>query len=342
MFYIRADANGTIATGHVMRCMSIADELNKLGEQVTFLTADHCADALIQSRGYNTVCLDSSWDDLEKELETLIPFIMDQKIDKLLVDSYYATNEYLTELAKHVKVIYMDDLGIVDAPVAMLINYNIYGEDLDYSYLVKGYGTTLLLGPNYVPLREEFQHVSSPYRENVEKVFISTGGTDCFNIAVELLRQLIQWEHFNSIEFHVISGSMNPHLEELRELENANKNIVIHSNVTNMAEIMSQCDIAISACGSTMYELCACGVPILTFSFADNQIKGVEAFAKKGLAVNCGGYKEKKLSLINEIERELVFLVENPKERKNMVKKQKLLVNNNGVKKMVNYMLEKM
>ena len=68
MFYIRTDANKEIATGHVMRCLSVAGELKKHNIDTTFITADHEADELIHRRGYQTICLNSVWNDLEIEI----------------------------------------------------------------------------------------------------------------------------------------------------------------------------------------------------------------------------------------------------------------------------------
>lgn len=100
---------------------------------------------------------------------------------------------------------------------------------------------------------------------------------------------------------------MNRNLPHLLEIEKAYSNVFIHQNVLNMAEIMTMCDIAVSACGSTMYELCACGLPIITYSVADNQLQGVKKFEESGIAVNCGNFRnnidEVILKIIMEIWR---------------------------------------
>ena len=60
----------------------------------------------------------------------------------------------------------------------------------------------------------------------------------------------------------------------------------------DMRSLITSADIAVSAAGSTLYEICACGVPLVTYIIADNQIKGAEAFEKLGLAVNCGDIRK--------------------------------------------------
>ena len=68
----------------------------------------------------------------------------------------------------------------------------------------------------------------------------------------------------------------------------AEDNIILHENVTEMKSLIIGCDLAISAAGSTLYEICACGVPLITYSLADNQIPGAEAFDRLKLGVNVG------------------------------------------------------
>ena len=71
MLYIRADMNEQIATGHIMRCLSIADALIVAGESVTFILADEQAVDLLKQRGYDAIVLHTEWNQMEKELPAL-------------------------------------------------------------------------------------------------------------------------------------------------------------------------------------------------------------------------------------------------------------------------------
>lgn len=339
MFYIRADANKEIATGHVMRCMSIADEMKERGCDVCFITADHNADELIHSRGFANKCLDSEWNNLENELETgKIVSILNNtdNLEGIIVDTYYVTEKYLEILHKICKTIYIDDLYALNKySVDILINYNIYGTDLDYvSRCLQT--TQILLGPKYVPLRKEFQNIKPIFRENVKNIFISTGGADKFNIAGKLLEAVVErsyleeYKLFNDVSYHVISGKLNANLPKLLKISNKHKNIIIHKNVSNMAEIMTKCDIAVSACGSTMYELCTCGLPIITYSFADNQLRGIDKFSKMNMAINCGDIRKKEVSIIDEIIEQLQRLIYNNVYRKKYIFSVRKLVDGKG------------
>ncbi|WP_310604078.1 UDP-2,4-diacetamido-2,4,6-trideoxy-beta-L-altropyranose hydrolase [Anaerosporobacter sp.] len=309
MLYIRTDANQTIATGHVMRCMSIAKEVTKLGKEVTFITADLQAKELIEANGFSIVFLNSQWDNLESELEVLIELIKDRDIGRILIDSYFVTENYLLQLRKHTKVYYLDDLATFPYPVDVLINYNNYASKLNYSTEGNCKETEYILGCKYAPLREEFRGVVVTPREKVERVLLTTGGSDSCHVASKFLRYLEQ-EYLigkentygiDEMEFHVIVGKFNADQNILNELASKYPQIILHYNVTNMAEIMQSCDIAITAGGSTMYELCACGVPMITYAFADNQLAGVEGFEELGVGSYCGDIRDGEVELWRRI-----------------------------------------
>lgn len=126
MIAIRVEANEYIASGHVMRCLSIADALFSLDEDVVFITADDNAKQVIDKRGFDAIILNSDWNDKEGELGSLIPEIEKLKPGILLIDSYQVTERYLTELHRKVKTAYIDDPNAFDYPTDIVINYSIY------------------------------------------------------------------------------------------------------------------------------------------------------------------------------------------------------------------------
>ncbi|MEG1316520.1 MAG: glycosyltransferase, partial [Oscillospiraceae bacterium] len=167
-----------------------------------------------------------------------------------------------------------------------IINYNIYADSFDYSYC-----KNTLLGTQYAPLREEFAAAyQTGFRVNisVKNVFISTGGSDPQNIGVHILTEFAKHEYFKSLTFHIVVGSLNEHKEEIARLSKQYHNIKLCTNITAMAALMQSCDIAISAAGSTLYELCACGLPTVNYFFADNQKLIAENFANQGIML-CAG-----------------------------------------------------
>ena len=157
VFYIRADMNKVIATGHVMRTLSIADAMKSQGAKVVYITADHEADELLKRRGFEQIVLESDWQNKEAELPLLLDILKDDR-PGLLIDSYEVTKTYLSELSKHANVSYIDDLNAFIYPVDRVICYANYAHKFDYEkrYGNAGQNTSFLLGTDFAPLRSEF------------------------------------------------------------------------------------------------------------------------------------------------------------------------------------------
>ena len=111
MLYIRTDMNDKIATGHLMRCLSIADVAKQYGEDTVFLLADEQAVEILRSRGHQFIVLHTKWNDMDSELQVIENVISERKIDKILIDSYQVTENYLKRLTDRVTTFYIDDLN---------------------------------------------------------------------------------------------------------------------------------------------------------------------------------------------------------------------------------------
>lgn len=269
---------------------------------------------------------------------------MPQRNTFILVDSYYVTEKYLAALKKRITTIYMDDIYAFSYPVDMLINYNIYGEEMGYEKDAAFADTKLLLGTNYVPLREEFSAGAGYVQSRKELslgaanvtpaeeggILITTGGSDGFNLAGQLLMEAMKYDALKEKEYHVVSGSLNPHIGELQALAQKHENIHIHCNVTNMAELMAESEVALSAGGSTLYELCAMGVPVIAFSFAENQERLVQTFVKRGIAQYGGNYRTDGNKMIQNTIAGLETLLEDKNLRTEYRKKARTLVDGKG------------
>lgn len=379
MVVIRADANSKIGMGHVMRCLSVADALLKRGEEVLFVTADDTPVPLLTKKGVPYRVLHTDYADMEAELPELWEVLRElpqgaespdatlaQKNTSILVDSYYVTEKYLAALKKRITTIYMDDIYAFSYPVDMLINYNIYGEEMGYEKDVAFADTKLLLGAKYVPLREEFSAGAgyvqsrkelSAETENVTPaedrlhqtaeqgrtadggILITTGGSDSFNLAGQLLMEAMKYDALKEKKYHVVSGSLNPHIGELQALAQKHENIHIHCNVTNMAELMAESEVALSAGGSTLYELCAMGVPVIAFSFAENQERLVQTFVKRGIAQYGGNYRTDGNKMIQNTIAGLETLLEDENLRTEYRKKARTLVDGKGAERIAEALL---
>uniref|UniRef100_N2B620 Pseudaminic acid biosynthesis-associated protein PseG n=1 Tax=Eubacterium plexicaudatum ASF492 TaxID=1235802 RepID=N2B620_9FIRM len=288
MLYIRTDMNNFIATGHVMRCLSIAEAAAEIGEPVTFILADEQALELVSGHGFCAAVLHTKWNDMEGELDALYEVITNKEDAVMLIDSYMATPTYLRKVSGRIKTAYMDDLGIKDASVHALVCYAGYWKKFGHT---KRYtNTKLLLGTHYVPLGKQFRAPEKkqirPYAENI---LLLSGGTDRFGILEGLIKQLRKETDQNMI---VICGPYYEAYDQLRSQYGGHAGIHFHKSVKNMKDYMMQADVAISAAGTTLYELCACGTPTISYSFADNQLDNARYFQEEQLMDYAGDVRD--------------------------------------------------
>ena len=331
MILVRADANEIIGTGHLMRCLSIARAFVDKGEDVRFITADHKGDSLIHSRGFESLCLESEYNAMDSE--DIVPVIEEYKPELLIVDSYYVTKEYFDRVNSLCRVAYIDDINEAVWDVDSLIDYNIFGTVIDYS----GYEntrTSLLLGPKFAPLRSEFKNVPKHIIKPVSDVMISAGGSDPEEITEKIMEKICS--AWRDICFHFIVGALNPRLDKIKAL--LAPNMVLHINEQNMSGLMQKCDIAVSAAGSTLYELCACGTPTITYTLADNQLLIAKEFERQGLMINAGDCRN-NASFIENLNQKLNYYAGNIEKRKIVSEKMQLLVDGYGAERIVNCMI---
>lgn len=335
MLYIRADGNAEIGTGHIMRCLSIAQAARQQGVLCTFIVADREMVRLIERQNFPYICLNSVWNDLNHEAARMEQLIRQESIQALLIDSYFVTLDYLRRLHCLTHVAYMDDLYEFIYPCSTLINYNIYAVQQDYSSRYSN--TKCLLGPQYVPLRSEFQNLPGRrLRREVRDVLVTTGGSDPLNIAGRFAESAVQM--FPSVKFHIVVGQFNQYRTQLEHLAQKYSGIQIHYNVERMSELMLSCDAAVSAGGSTLYELCACGVPTVMYALADNQLPGTEAFERSGMMLYAGDVRENKI-FSEALCDKLAVLSKDYPLRKLMSERMRQTVDGNGAKRLLNSIL---
>ncbi len=292
MFIIRADGNAKIGAGHLMRCLTIGAAVRRLngeahrscGEEIVFFCADEDSAGLVESRGFRAEVLHTDYRRMDGELAA-----WDARVEGtrniILVDSYYVTAAYLGGIGKFGAVYLMDDMQREAYPVNGVINYNLFANPQVYRRLYGGAsgssrdtayrdGRTVydrdvrcFLGGEYVPLREQFRNVEYHVGDSVKDVLITTGGGDADNIAGAVLDELYR----ENITYHVLIGRFSPHFESWQRRAEETRNIRMYFDVQNMAALMRRCDLAVSAGGSTLYELMAVGVPFICFSYAENQ-----------------------------------------------------------------------
>ena len=305
MYIIRADGNTAIGMGHVMRCLSIADAMKDRNIEPVFMTADNDCVAMIGDRGFEVCVLGTDYRDMESELPLIREFLKQRTKDVdassvILVDSYQVTSGYYEEIRTMAKVACLEDMGQA-YPVDLLINYNIYGPKLVYD-------------------------------NKITDVMITTGGSDPYFAARAFTDAFLAEKKLaeEKLRYHIISGPFNTHTAQLHELYDENPQVEIHEHVTCMKEIMKQCDVALSATGSTIYEVSALGVPLIAFYFAENQRQGAEMLSEITHVINCGNYADDAEQTVGNAVKALLKCVKDKEYREILYHEERSLVDGQG------------
>ncbi len=341
MIFIRADANETIGTGHIMRCLAIAEKIRALCQDVTFIVADSRSRPMIENRGFKTICLDSKWDDLDCETEKLVSVLQKDSADKLLIDSYFVTEQYLKQLSEHVFAAYIDDMYRFAYPVHLLINYNFYADVERYRSLYQKTEVTpeLLLGSKYVPLREEFSGIQKEIYPHVTSILITSGGTDCYNVAGHLLERLLAEEQCCTLNYYVVLGRFNQNIDLLQSKYGNCRNVHLLINIPDMAKYMKLCDIAITAGGTTTYELFASGIPSIMYTLADNQLDIAKTVSALGIIPWAGDVREDMTLCIENILKWIDIYSSDYRIRKDISSKMQSYIDGKGAERIAMQLL---
>ena len=243
------------------------------------------------------------------------------------------TQDFLEALRPLVKTAYIDDLYAFDYPADLVINYDFAPPEHFYSKAGKA-----LLGCRFAPLRAQFSGLTPVFREQVANVLISTGGTDDWNVAGKLASALLTTPESASWRIHVLIGPMHTHRNELQALAASHPQLLLHEKVTDMAGLMRACDLAVSAAGTTLYELCAAGVPSVSFTMADNQLpcaRDMERFA----GVLCAGDVRSTPEFTERLLSLLFSLAENLQQRSALSRSMHAAIDGRGAERIARELL---
>ncbi len=330
MFIVRADGNAKIGAGHLMRSLTIAQAVRSLPDapEVLVLCADEDSAKMAADHGFSTRVFRTDYKQMEEELTLWKQWITEEN-NIILVDSYYVTEAYLKGLKQFGRVCLMDDLQQQAYPVDLVINYNVFADEAVYEEL---YGSResvtaqFCLGGAYVPIREQFQNVSYRVKEKVEQVLLTTGAGDADNIAGAIMDRIYREDLF----YHVLVGRFSPHLADWQMRAQRCPNIRVHFDVQDMAGLMGQCDLAITAGGSTVYELAAVGVPLIAFAYADNQELLVEYLRVQDCAGSAGAWHRQKEQTMNRLEELFKKFCEDVILRRGYAERERKMVDGRG------------
>jgi UDP-2,4-diacetamido-2,4,6-trideoxy-beta-L-altropyranose hydrolase len=304
----RVDASLQMGTGHVMRCLTLAQVLKEDGVNTEFICRKHKGNLIdkIRLSGFHTHELElsdesetdnklahSSWLGVtqQKDSDDCIDILKIEKTDCLIVDHYGLDEQWQKSLKPYYeKLLVIDDLADRKFDCDVLLNQNLGSHKDDYKNKVPK-GCELLLGCKYALLRPEFLKLRDQALEKrkstkvIKNILVSMGGGEN-NITYDILQQLD--DRFNVV---VVLGKNSP-CNEMVQRYAQGKNIKVIVEADNMGRLMLEADLAIGAGGSTSWERCCLGLPTILYMTAENQREVVKNLEKLGAVIMAESLKD--------------------------------------------------
>ncbi|WP_271910678.1 UDP-2,4-diacetamido-2,4,6-trideoxy-beta-L-altropyranose hydrolase [Vreelandella alkaliphila] len=316
----RVDASVQIGTGHVMRCLTLANALHEFGAECHFLCREHEGHLVeyIEAQGFQVYRLNPASPMEIKSLvstqDTPLPYhvqwlevpwqvdafacrpILELIAPDWLVVDHYALDARWEGAACPIntRLLVIDDLADREHLADMLLDQNLGRKKGDYTDLTPTH-CRKLIGPKVALLRPEFAQwrvanlARCLQKPKVTRLLITLGGVDKDNVTGQVLEALNDCSLPEKCEITVIMGATAPWLDDVKIKANALSwptEVVV--NVNNMAQRMAEADLAIGAAGSTSWERCCMGLPTLMLVLAENQRDIAHALHKAGAAVCLG------------------------------------------------------
>ncbi len=334
---IRADVSVNIGTGHVMRCLVLAEMLEKHGAEIQFVCRDFGdgLTSLVKSKGYHLFTLPeplvpyerngvedpayAEWlgthwsEDVRQTIDIIESTDID--LDLLVVDHYALDYRWHNEMREYAeKLMVIDDLADRKLDCDFLLDQTFERKKDVYDLLVPE-RCVKLIGSHFALLRPEFEKKRTEAIEKrsassvINRVLVSVGGTDPYNVTNMVLDalELVGWQDAACVD--VVLGKSAPYYRQIEQKSKTSKlQINLLSDVSNMAELMLAADLAIGAVGVTSWERCCLGLPSVAIVVSDNQILAANNLGSAGVVLNLGKFSE---ITANEIANNIQYLVEN-------------------------------
>lgn len=330
--FIRADADTKIGTGHLMRCLALAQAWQDNGGSATFIS--HCESSALRQRlveeGMEFIPIEKPHPDsgdIERTLDILDGASNQHAKNSIwfVIDGYHFDAAYQKKIKDAgYKLLWIDDYGHADHYFAdLVLNQNVSADESLYTH--REPYTRLLLGTRFALLRREFRKWQGWKREIpdlAKKVLVTLGGGDPDNVTLKVIKAL-KLTAISDLEVKIVVGPANPNLETLEQEIVTNPNFHLLTNVTNISELMAWADLAVSAGGSTCWEMAFMGLPNIVIVLADNQRPIAEKLHASGAVLNLrwsGG-----LSVQNIMQAVDLFLLSKEKRERCSIKAQELV-----------------
>ncbi len=315
-----------------MRCLALAQHWRDQGGKATFLSFCESASLRkrIESEAFFFHPIQAPYPHLN-DLQTVQTIFSSYVSPWMVIDGYHFDATYQSACrALGYKTLIIDDTAhqpCCDADV--LLNQNIHAHTLNYTCPP---GTVFLLGLRYALLRSEFlKFTPKTTTQSPPHILVTLGGSDPGNVTGIVIQAL---KNCQTMDFHarIVVGPVNPHLNQLKEAVSNAPNLELCTDVSHLSEHIAWADVAISASGTTTWELLVMGVPTLSVIVADNQFELAQTLSQLG-AIHLLGLSSEITPL--KIEQSLLNLLHNPSQQAHMRQMGKFLIDGLGAQRVV-------
>ena len=277
---ILTEGGKNIGFGHVARCSSIYQAFEQFNiSPKLIINGDDSVKSILPNMDV----------DIKNWIEDL-SIISD--VDIVIVDSYLANIEVLTEISNCVPLVaYVDDNNRLDYPKGVVINGTLDVSNMNYQ---KRDDVVYLVGNEFIPLRKDFWDIPKlKINDSIENILITLGGNDLRNLTPKILELLNN--NFPKINKKIIIADSFENVSEIEKLKNSNVELIYSPNSAEIIDAMSSVDLAISASGQTLYELACIGVPTVAIGIIDNQKNNILNWKKQGFVEYAGCWNDKNI-----------------------------------------------
>lgn len=307
----RTDASRAIGSGHVMRCLTLAEALRSVGAGVLFVCRAHEGNLChaIEARGFRTVQLPignqgpassgvyANWLGATQEQDAVETAAAMQrsgvaKPDWIVVDHYGIGKTW--EVAARAlcgKILVVDDLADRRHDCDMLLDQNLVSNyETRYDDLLPP-ATIKLLGPSFALLQPQFEELRSVVHRRsgpVQRMLIYFGSGDR-GLSKKTLEAFLSLER-SDVGVDLVIGPATQDVEAVRNLARGNVNIAVHETQDSLARFLVEADIAVGACGATSWERLCLLVPAIAVTLADNQRPIAQELERRGQIVWLGDH----------------------------------------------------
>lgn len=288
----RLDSNEYVASGHMFRCVTIANALRKKNVKVIFLLAEEKNTELLLKNKFKYIVFHGHWNDYDQDIDAIQNVIGNEEIDILVVDSYKATKTFLEQINRKTPVFLLDDMCKEQYNVNTVLHISEWEGNTPLKELYKDSCVKTISGLKYVPLREEF--TEDKMCDPQKQILITTGGTDAYHVSYRVAQLLLNESKLNEFSILVVCGSDNQDYDKLCDLRKKEARLNVIRNAWNMAELMRQSTFAVSAGGMTIYELSAVHCPTVALAISDDQLRFLTEMQKLGIVLYAGDIRQNK------------------------------------------------